>query len=82
MSINVGVFINNKRPTSKKAVKEAVANGEDVVLEPTSMFDHPGNFTVQQLRQGETAYFVGPDPYTSRKFYGTIEVRNGKVVVK
>ena len=38
-----------------------------------SLLDWPG---------GKTIYFVGPDPYTSRKFYGSIDYRAGKLVVK
>ena len=31
---------------------------------------------------GRTLLVVGPDPYTNRRFYGTLSVSRGKVVVK
>lgn len=68
-----GLFINGRRPASKKAVKEAVATAPETVrVECTSMF--PGGFDglVTELPRGKKVTFVGPDPYTKRNFYGTI----------
>lgn len=71
-----GIFIDGKRPKSKKAVKDAIlADASRVVFENTSMFggsDYDGT----NVPSGLT--FVGPDPYTSRKFYGSISYKNGK----
>jgi guanylate kinase len=78
-----GIYIGNRRPKSKKAVKEAVAAGEDVILEVTR-FGHEDTKTVSELPEGKYN-FVGPDPYTKRDFYGTITVghnRAGDRVVK
>jgi hypothetical protein len=73
-----GIFVNHKRPQSKKAVKDAIATDpESVMIEDTSIF--PGGFSgpVSDWPVGKTITFVGPDPYTSRKFYGNI-VRTAK----
>lgn len=80
-----GVFVDGRRPKSKKAVKEAVAdNPERVSLEATSL--HGGEFDgrVSELPVGgRVQYFVGPDPYTARNFYGQVfKNAAGKVVVK
>ncbi len=43
-----GIYINGRRPKSKKAVKDAIAAGERVTLESTSMFpgrEHNGLVT-------------------------------------
>jgi hypothetical protein len=76
-----GIYINYRRPATKKAVKEAIASDPSTVqIEGTSIF---GGYTGPVLRAPNGSYhFVGPDPYTSRKFYGTITVLNGKATVK
>ncbi len=71
-----GIYINGKRPKSKKEIKDAVANTPDKVrIEYTGMFsgyDGP----VSSMADGTEVTFVGPDPYRERKFYGSI-VRKG-----
>lgn len=81
-----GIFIQGdrglRRPTSKKEVKELVASDPaSVLLERTAWIgnsEHDG--PVSEAPEG-SYHFVGPDPYTSRKFYGTVTVREGKVKV-
>lgn len=69
-----GLFLDGKRPLSKKAIKEAVANDPSrVSLEATSFFGNEYDGPVSGAPQG-TYTFVGPNPYTSRKFYGNIIV--------
>lgn len=69
-----------RRYPNKKALKEAVANGDDPELECTSMFGGPsGPFS--ELPDG-TYTVVGPDPYTSRKWYGNVVISGGQVKVK
>lgn len=85
--MSYGIFICGARPKTKKAVKEAVQKGNEesggnfrVVLENTSMFGgYDGSIT--NAPDGDY-HFVGPDPYNSRKFYGTLTVRAGKATVK
>jgi hypothetical protein len=70
-----GLFIAYQRPRSKKAVKEAVADDPSMVqVEATSMFGDEYDGTLDKAPAGTTIYFVGPDPYTRRNFYGAIEV--------
>jgi hypothetical protein len=79
---NYGIFINGRRPKTKKEVREACADpGVSVVLENTSLFRNPFAGPLTTAPDG-TYHFVGPDPYTSRKFYGTITVAPGKITVK
>ena len=67
-----GIYVNYDRPKSKKAVKEAVtADPTSVQIEATSVFGNEYNGTLADMPDGQVT-FVGPDPYTSRKFYGTI----------
>lgn len=78
-----GVFINGRRPTSKKQIKEAVAADPNTVsLEATSMFGTEYDGPVANMPEGVPAYVVGPDPYNKRNFYGTISRTGDKVVVK
>lgn len=77
-----GIYLKGyTRPKSKKQVKELVAQGEKVILEATSVFGNEYGGPVSDAPDG-TYYFVGPDPYTSRKFYGSITVKGGKATVK
>lgn len=79
-----GIFVDGKRPQSKKAVKEAVASfPERVRIEATSLFGNEYDGRVSEAPQG-TYTFVGPDPYTSRKFYGNlfVTVKNGQRTYK
>jgi len=88
--MNVGCYIDGKRSATKKALKEALNGDSDRVrFDPTSMFDDQTQFTATEYRDnvnsGKTAAslsVVGPDPYTSRKWYATVYVdRNGKIKV-
>lgn len=80
-----GLFINGKRPNSKKDVREFVAaayatsSGDTGVfldhlrIEATSVFGNEFDGPLSELPTGQTITFVGPDPYTKRKFYGQIK---------
>lgn len=77
-----GIFVNGRRPKSKKAVKEAVAeNPHKVRIEGTSVLGSDYDGPVSDMPDGEIT-FVGPDPYRERKFYGTIVKRSDKITVK
>lgn len=72
-----GIFIKYDRPKSKKAIREAVAANPSIVsIEATSMFGNEYEGPIIDAPNGRYT-FVGPDPYTSRKFYGTLTVSNG-----
>lgn len=72
-----GVFIDGQRPSSKKAVTAML--GEDparVRFESTSIFGDEYDGTADQLSPSHGGVmFVGPDPYTARRFYGVAERR-------
>jgi hypothetical protein len=74
-----GIIAGRGWAPSKKAVKAAVADGTARIVS-TSLF---GGYSGPVTDAPDGTYtFVGPDPYTSRKFYGTITVRDGKAAVK
>jgi hypothetical protein len=77
--INVG----QRGATTKKALREAVAaNPESVMLYGTSPLgpQFEGE-TAADCPEGVKLAVVGPDPYTRRNWYATIENRGGKIVV-
>ncbi len=68
-----GIFVNGRRPLSKKAIMAAVvADPNSVTIEATSYHGGDYNGPASGIRRGSKIYFVGPDPYTSRRFYGSI----------
>lgn len=68
-----GLFVDGRRPTSKKAVKEAVADDPyRVTVEATSIFGDEFDGALPNYDGAKGITFVGPDPYTKRSFYGTI----------
>jgi hypothetical protein len=81
-----GIFINGRRPASKKAVREAIAADQNAVrIEATSMFGNEREGSIADLIAAGFVGridFVGPCPFTSRKFYGNLHFSPGKVVVK
>lgn len=78
--MTMGVFVDGKRPTSKKQVREAIKdNPARVVLEATSWFGNEDSGNLAEITNGNY-YFCGPDPYTSRKFYGQIIKAGGKII--
>lgn len=75
-----GVFINGRRPKSKKEVKEAIqAKPDSVYFENTSMLGGK-DYSLKDVPDGLT--FVGPDPFTKRNFYGSISRKGDKIVIK
>ena len=78
-----GIWINHRRPKSKKEIKEAVQNDPNsVFIEGTSI--HAGEYggDVMGMPENKVIYFVGPDPYTKRNFYGQIVRVGEKVTVR
>lgn len=85
------VYINGRLPKSKKEVKEAAKRLDDtnallsgglpnIDLENTSMF---GGYSGSLNNAPDGSYtFVGPNPYTDRRFYGTITVSNNGLTVR
>lgn len=78
-----GVFIDSRRPKSLKEVKETVKTApERVSLEATSL--HGGDYQgfIKEMPEGRKISFVGPDPHTNRKFYGSITRTGDKFKVE
>jgi hypothetical protein len=77
-----GVFVDGKRPKSKKAIKEAIARDpHSVRIQATSLIGREFDGLASELPEGTRVSFVGPDPYLSRKFYGTIRKVGGRLKV-
>lgn len=67
-----GIYVNHRRPKSKKEVREAIARDPgSVQIEATSMFGNEFDGMASDMPDSAVA-FVGPDPYTDRRFYGTL----------
>jgi hypothetical protein len=80
--INAGAYVNGLRPKSKTALKAAIVAGDEVVFDKTSAFDGAGSLTPHNIPHGIVVSVVGPDPYTSRKWYANItRTLDGKVKV-
>lgn len=79
-----GIFIDNRRPKSKKEIREAVRdNPGRVRVEATSLF--PGTEyegPVSEIPLGKVITFVGPDPFIKRNFYGSIRKTSKGIEVK
>jgi hypothetical protein len=77
-----GVYVKGRHVESKKAIKAAVAeNPGSVAVHDTSVFYVGVEGRLTDLPDG-TYTFVGPCPYTSRKYYGNLVVKAGKYTVK
>ena len=78
-----GIFIDNRRPKSKKEIRETIETDPSrVCVEATSMFGNEFDGSVENLAIGSKVLFVGPDPYTKRAFYGSIVRTASGLVVK
>ena len=80
-----GIFLDGRRPKSKTELKRHLADGGGLSLisvEATSLFGNEYDGTLALAPENTVIHFVGPDPYTNRKFYGTITLRNGNVTIK
>lgn len=74
-----GIFVDGSRPKSKKQIKET--HPARIRIEATSIMGNEYDGPASEMPEGQTVYFVGPDPSTSRKFYGQIKRKGDKVTV-
>lgn len=82
MWTEIHVRVNGLNAKSKKAIKDALKNGDAVSGETVSAFNKYQYELLHDLRPGNYT-FAGPDPFTNRRFYGQVLVAlDGKVVVK
>lgn len=77
-----GIFIQGRRPKSKTEIRQTVSvSSADVRIEATSLFGNEYDGPADEMPEGTTIYFVGPDPHNNRKFYGQIKRKGDKVAV-
>ena len=68
-----GVYVNYRRPPTKKALREAVADDPSTVsLEATSMFGNEYDGSLAEASTTQRFTVVGPDPYNKRNWYANI----------
>lgn len=82
--VNVGSSLSatGVRVLTKKALKEALTVSESAVyFDGTSQMGPQFHGSGEELKEGTRLSVVGPDPYTSRKWYATVERINGKLKV-
>ena len=71
---NCGAFINGRRPASKKALKEALRDAPATVeFDGTSGMGPQCPATPDAIPAGLKLQVTGPDPYTKRVWYATVE---------
>ncbi len=78
-----GIWLNNSRPPSKVAIRRFIADGgtlDAIFIEATSPFGTEYDGLLSEAPLGRIS-FVGPDPYTNRKYFGTIVVTEDGVKV-
>jgi hypothetical protein len=84
--INVGARVNGQRPASKAALKRALAADPALVQFDTTGALGPRSrsmaidATPEDIGEDKLSV-VGPDPFTARNWYATVEVKNGKVKI-
>ena len=68
---------NGDEFASKKALREFVAaNPDDVRLTDTSAFNSRGTlFGIDEIRGRGVEVIVGPNPWTNRKWYATVDAK-------
>jgi hypothetical protein len=77
-----GIFIRGQRAATKAALKSAAAVAPGHVrLEATSIVGNEYDGRLSEAPAGKY-YVVGPDPYTSRKWYAQIIVGASGIKVK
>ena len=79
------IIVNGRRvrPPSKVAIRRHLEEfGPGAIkIEATSLFGNEYDGSLE-FAPSEPITFVGPDPYTSRKYYGTISPLNGDWSIK
>ncbi len=85
-----GLFINGRRPKSKKEVREFIdaaylsqvrnpgAFLDYIRIEATSWFGNVYDGPLSDNERTNPITFVGPDPHTKRNFFGRIEFSQKK----
>lgn len=82
--VNVGAFVDGKRPRSKKALLEAIRRDpQSVRFDGTSPHGPQFSGLAVNLPTHLVASVTGPDPETKRVWYAQVKwnTRSGKLVV-
>jgi hypothetical protein len=81
--VNVGAYVNNRRPASKKALREALRDAPATVkFDSTALMGPRSGDTIKAEPADIGTYSLsvaGPDPYSRRDWYATVSVKNGKI---
>jgi hypothetical protein len=71
--INTGAYVDNKRPRSKKALKDALNGAPGTVrFDSTALFGEQFNGSAGEIPDGVTLSVCGPDPYTARNWHANV----------
>ena len=82
--VNCGAYVDGERPKTKKALREALNNHSYVDFDVTTIYRNRGGEIIEATPDGigtDTISVVGPDPYASRRWYASVTVKNGRVVI-
>lgn len=76
--INVGAKLRDgiRIPTKKALTVLLRDSPSEVLFDPTSMFDAQDEICADDLPTDARLSVVGPDPYTNRRWYATVERTN------
>jgi hypothetical protein len=82
--INCGALdaVTRERITRKKRLRElAASEPAQLLFDPTSIFDRQGAIRGDTVPPGGTLSVCGPDPYTNRRWWAQVTLRDGKLRV-
>lgn len=87
--VNTGAYYIDEndekvRVPSKRMLTTLVRhNPERLSFDPTSQYDGQGVWTTDDIGKGVSLDVVGPDPFTSRKWYASVSRdAKGKIAVR
>jgi hypothetical protein len=83
--VNVGAYSDNKRVVTKSALKRLVNETPELVrfdqISALGSNGLPKLIALSDISASHTLSVVGPDPYSERKWYASIQLKNGKATV-
>lgn len=77
-------YIDGKNPKTKKELKDAIkANptSENIFFENLNLLGETRHAYLSNFPPGRVVDVVGPDPERDRRWYATVQLVNGKVIV-
>lgn len=83
--INCGVLdaVTRKRITRKKRLRElAPSEPAQLLFDPTNIFDEQGSIRGDSVPPYVALSVDGPVPYTNRRRWGQVRIKDDKLVVK